>query len=72
MRFSFAAVYPKITKDDLFFETVAVNRGLRVCAFDKLAEAIEWLKQERVVPKESPADDSEIHAEGEASEKPEE
>jgi uncharacterized Fe-S cluster-containing protein len=45
-KFSFAAVYPEITDDDRFFETVAVNRGLRVRAFDNADSAIEWLEQE--------------------------
>jgi hypothetical protein len=45
-KFSFAALYPEITENDRFFETVSTNRGLRVRAFDKREEAIKWLENE--------------------------
>ena len=45
-KFSFAAVYPVITEDERFFETAAVNRGLRVRIFDSLKTAVDWLMQE--------------------------
>ena len=46
-KFSFAAVYAEISEDDRFFETAAINRGLRVRAFEKLEKAVEWLEKER-------------------------
>lgn len=47
MKFSFALVYAEVSEDDRFFETVAVNRGFRVKAFDDLEKALEWLETER-------------------------
>ena len=42
-RFVFAAVYARITDDERFFETAAVNRGLRVRIFTDLDAAVRWL-----------------------------
>jgi hypothetical protein len=39
-----AFVRPELTEDDRFFETVAVNRGFPLRAFDSLDNALEWLK----------------------------
>lgn len=41
--FKVAVLYRDITADALFFETVAVNRGYFVYAFDENKKAIEWL-----------------------------
>jgi len=39
-----AFVRNELTKDDHFFETVAVNRGYYLRAFDSCDKAIGWLK----------------------------
>lgn len=45
-KFSFAALYSEVSEHERFFETVAVNRGLRVRVFEKLEKAVEWLEKE--------------------------
>ena len=40
-----AVVYSEITKDELFLETVAVNRGIQIKIFDDIDEAISWLSK---------------------------
>jgi hypothetical protein len=42
-----AFVRQELTRDDLFYENVAVNRGFQLRAFDTLYKAIEWLKQNK-------------------------
>ena len=45
-KFSFAALYSKITEDERFYEDAAVNRAFRVRIFDERDKAIAWLEQE--------------------------
>jgi len=40
-----AFVRHELSEDDLFYETVAVNRGFPVRAFDTVEKAVEWLTQ---------------------------
>ena len=40
-----AVVYSEITEDDLFLETVGVNRGIQIKIFDDIDEAISWLSK---------------------------
>ena len=42
-KFRTAFVCRELTEDDLFFETVAVNRGFQLRAFDSVEKAVEWL-----------------------------
>ena len=42
-----AFVRQELTRDDLFYENVAVNRGFQLRAFDTVYKAIEWLKQDK-------------------------
>jgi len=39
-----AFLYREITENVRFLEDVAVNRGLNMKVFDKLEEAVKWLK----------------------------
>jgi len=41
-----AFVRPKLSEDDRFFETVAVNRGFRLRAFETMERARTWLLDE--------------------------
>jgi hypothetical protein len=41
-----AFVRPKLSEDDHFFETVAVNRGFRLKAFETMDRARAWLREE--------------------------
>jgi len=38
-----AIYYKKITAHEIFFETIAVNRGFRIKVFDEYDKAIFWL-----------------------------
>ena len=42
-----AYVRKELTEDDLFFETVAVNRGFQLRAFDSIEKAVEWLTRNK-------------------------
>jgi hypothetical protein len=41
--FRVAVLVPQINDDELFFETVAVNRGFQLHVFDDLDKGIHWL-----------------------------
>ena len=40
-----AFVRRELTENDRFFETVAVNRGFQLRAFDSVEKAVKWLMQ---------------------------
>jgi len=41
-----AFVRPRLSEDDHFFETVAVNRGFRLKAFERIEQARAWLLEQ--------------------------
>ncbi len=44
-KFQFALLYSRISEEERFFESTAINRGATICVFDDRKAAIKWLEQ---------------------------